>query len=140
MNTYIHVKTGVQYELLFHGILEKDCIPCVIYMNDSTGAIWVRPSREFFDGRFKMVTDAEEPSGKTLYPRTHPGVQAKDPTSYKEAVGKPQKELADDWTILACGCHKDIICETCENKGWIFYNMETRQTLPPSQVNDVSVK
>lgn len=51
---YLH-NNGNLYELLSVGILERTLEAMVIYKDIETGVIWVRPSEEFFDGRFEEV-------------------------------------------------------------------------------------
>jgi hypothetical protein len=52
--THRHVKSGGLYVVLFEGKLEKDCSNVVIYRGQD-GNIWVRPSNEFYDGRFEVL-------------------------------------------------------------------------------------
>lgn len=50
---WLHVKTGHKYVVLHHGVFESSLKPMVIYRrSDFTGPVWVRPSEQFFDGRF----------------------------------------------------------------------------------------
>lgn len=50
---WIHRKSGGKYDLLYHGLMEGDLSPVVIYTSlDKDGPVWVRPAEEFFDGRF----------------------------------------------------------------------------------------
>ncbi len=48
--THRHKKGGL-YRVLGQGVNESDRVPVVIY-DDESGQIWVRPSEEFWDGRF----------------------------------------------------------------------------------------
>lgn len=57
---YRHTKRGTVYRLINIGIQEASLEPVVIYSDVNTGAIWVRPAREFFDGRFVVYTGGEE--------------------------------------------------------------------------------
>jgi hypothetical protein len=50
--THRHLKTGGLYRVLHEGAIEANLTPCIIYQNVASGAIWVRPSSEFWDGRF----------------------------------------------------------------------------------------
>lgn len=50
---WIHMKTGHRYTILYHGLQEASLEPVVIYtLHDEDGPVWVRPAKEFFDGRF----------------------------------------------------------------------------------------
>ena len=50
-----HRKTDQLYQVLHYGMRESDFEPMVIYTSlGSDKAVWVRPSSEFFDGRFAM--------------------------------------------------------------------------------------
>lgn len=51
---WIHIKTGGHYKILHHGLFENSMKPMVIYQSyDGTGPVWIRPSEQFFDGRFR---------------------------------------------------------------------------------------
>lgn len=52
---YRHRKTGGLYTLLFEAILEKNLERVVVYRCTETGKLWVRPYKEFFDGRFELL-------------------------------------------------------------------------------------
>ena len=52
---YVHIRSGGRYVLLGHGEIEATNTPCVIYQSLANGKTWVRPSSEFFDGRFRPV-------------------------------------------------------------------------------------
>ncbi|MEO3416951.1 DUF1653 domain-containing protein [Roseovarius sp. CAU 1744] len=52
--THRHRKGGF-YRVVGHGTLESDRSPVVIY-DDAEGQVWVRPTREFEDGRFEPVS------------------------------------------------------------------------------------
>jgi len=39
------------------GRIEADLTPCVIYVSEQDGYVWVRPSAEFNDGRFTCIDD-----------------------------------------------------------------------------------
>ena len=49
---YRHVKTGRLYRYLLQARLEGTGEDMVVYQSINTGAFWVRPASEFFDGRF----------------------------------------------------------------------------------------
>ena len=51
---YLH-NNGNLYEILSIGLLEISLESMVTYKDVETGIIWVRPTKEFFDGRFKEV-------------------------------------------------------------------------------------
>lgn len=52
---YRHNKRGTMYQILHIGFLEKDLSEQVVYQDIVTKKIWIRPSSEFFDGRFKEI-------------------------------------------------------------------------------------
>lgn len=54
---YIHLKTGNRYDVIDNGRLESTLEPVTIYISHETGETWVRPTKEFNDGRFKIVRD-----------------------------------------------------------------------------------
>jgi len=59
-----HKKTGGIYTLLYdQATWEADLNDVVVYRALSDGRIWVRPTEEFFDGRFEMV-EVEDGFGK----------------------------------------------------------------------------
>lgn len=51
---YRHVKTGGYYALLDEGLNEADLTNVCVYRSLKDGKVWVRPSNEFFDGRFVL--------------------------------------------------------------------------------------
>lgn len=51
--THRHRKGGL-YRVLMHATLESDRSDVVIY-DDAEGAVWVRPTSEFYDGRFETL-------------------------------------------------------------------------------------
>lgn len=57
---YRHKKTGGIYRIINIGIQEATLESVVIYSDASLGTIWVRPAREFFDGRFEIYTGSAE--------------------------------------------------------------------------------
>lgn len=63
---YRHKKRGTEYRILtdsaslqcaaapeFEKLFDEDCF--TVYQNVATGAIYVRPTPEFFDGRFEEI-------------------------------------------------------------------------------------
>lgn len=58
---YLHVKTGHTYSVLATGVQEADLNVVVLYQRcingQFVGPIWVRPAKEFFDGRFVAHVD-----------------------------------------------------------------------------------
>lgn len=57
--THLHRKGGL-YRELHRGLLEADVTPVVIY-EDRHGNVWVRPAREFDDGRFVKLGPENKP-------------------------------------------------------------------------------
>lgn len=55
--THLH-KKGRYYQVIGEGINEATATPVVIYKNDM-GITWVRPSEEFYDGRFTPIEEIE---------------------------------------------------------------------------------
>lgn len=51
---FLHLKSGGKYILIGKGKLEWNLQPVVIYKSTKTNDLWVRPEKEFFDGRFKF--------------------------------------------------------------------------------------
>ncbi len=54
--THLHLKSGGLYRVLREGRIEKDLTPAVVYESEA-GDVWIRPSSEFYDGRFRPVSD-----------------------------------------------------------------------------------
>lgn len=67
MTTWRHKKRGTEYEIItdcaslqcsaapeFEATFEDD--NWTVYRNVATGAIYVRPTKEFLDGRFEQIT------------------------------------------------------------------------------------
>ena len=53
-----HVKTGGIYRIVGSGRMEADGeagVKYIMYRNTDTGLTWIRPAREFFDGRFELM-------------------------------------------------------------------------------------
>lgn len=63
-----HKKRGTKYQILtdsaslqcsaapeFEKLFDEDCF--TVYQNVETGAVYVRPTPEFFDGRFEKIAD-----------------------------------------------------------------------------------
>lgn len=64
-NRFRHVKSGHLYEVLTMALREEDLSIQVVYQRVGMGSdeeppIWVRPARDFFDGRFEMLPGAQE--------------------------------------------------------------------------------
>lgn len=53
--THLH-KKGRYYQVIGEGIIEETGTPAVIYKNDM-GITWIRPSGEFYDGRFTPIEE-----------------------------------------------------------------------------------
>ncbi|HFE9155792.1 DUF1653 domain-containing protein [Streptococcus agalactiae] len=49
-------ETGDIYHVMCHGKLEHNLKPVVIYQ-DLEDEVWVRPLKEFYDGRFEKVEE-----------------------------------------------------------------------------------
>lgn len=64
---YRHVKRGTVYRLINIAIREEDLTSVVIYCDVGTGALWVRPASEFFDGRFAIYTGNEEAPAPSVH-------------------------------------------------------------------------
>jgi hypothetical protein len=59
-NLYRHVKTNGEYQVLVEwALLEHNQEPHVVYKSMVDNKVWVRPYKEFFDGRFTRITDDE---------------------------------------------------------------------------------
>lgn len=54
-----HQKTGGVYERLMSAVNEADKAVLVVYRSVETGVRWVRPSKEFYDGRFIRVDETQ---------------------------------------------------------------------------------
>ncbi len=51
---YRHLKTGGLYTIVCAAEIEKTLAEVIVYRSVETGRTWVRPTKEFFDGRFKL--------------------------------------------------------------------------------------
>lgn len=60
-----HKKTGGVYRIVNLAIQEADLTSVVVYANEATGAAWVRPASEFFDGRYEVVLQRPPPAGSS---------------------------------------------------------------------------
>ena len=52
---FTHLKSGKTYTILDFGVMEATLEPMVLYRRVDlmpNGPIWIRPCKEFFDGRF----------------------------------------------------------------------------------------
>jgi hypothetical protein len=49
---YRHVKTGGLYVILGDALIEDGAVCSIVYQSLADGQVWVRPTKEFFDGRF----------------------------------------------------------------------------------------
>lgn len=56
---YKHIKTGRLYRLVAEAKQEKDLEDVVVYQHIEGGIVWVRNAKEFWDGRFKAVSNKE---------------------------------------------------------------------------------
>lgn len=55
-----HKKTGGIYRVMALGVRESDLEAMVSYACEETGLIWLRPAKEFFDGRYEVHIPAPE--------------------------------------------------------------------------------
>jgi hypothetical protein len=58
-----HKKRGTIYRVTALGAREADLEPMVSYVCEATGLIWMRPAKEFFDGRYEVFIPAPEAPG-----------------------------------------------------------------------------
>lgn len=60
---YMHIKTGKIYEIVHEGaMIESEGLSGllqVVYKSQETGQVWVRPLKEFYDGRFQYLGEKE---------------------------------------------------------------------------------
>ena len=61
--THRHLKSGREYMKLAEGRIELDQTPVVIYLARD-GTVWVRPTENFNDGRFALITAKETEHAK----------------------------------------------------------------------------
>ena len=55
---YYHLKSHGLYRVISKSArLETTLEPMVVYKNITTGDVWIRPKKEFFDGRFKQINE-----------------------------------------------------------------------------------
>lgn len=47
-----HVKSGGDYTVICEATIEATMVPAVVYKAEKDGTLWVRPTKEFCDGRF----------------------------------------------------------------------------------------
>ena len=50
-----HKKSGGLYKFLGFGLIEETGTHAVIYQDIHSLLVWIRPTQEFFDGRFEFV-------------------------------------------------------------------------------------
>jgi len=50
-----HTKSGGVYAIVTLALRESDGEPMVIYRRKKSATTWVRPAKEFFDGRFEPI-------------------------------------------------------------------------------------
>ena len=53
-----HIKSGRIYRIQMLATEEATVSPVVVYACALTGHVWVRPAKEFFDGRFEVYVGA----------------------------------------------------------------------------------
>ena len=49
---WLHKKSGGLYTFVCEAEIEADLTPAVVYKALEDGRVWIRPTAEFFDGRF----------------------------------------------------------------------------------------
>lgn len=65
---WFNVKTGGLYVIVEDNALkEHDRAQMVVYRSLLTGQVWVRPLAEFYDGRFKLLSQEELGLRRTPY-------------------------------------------------------------------------
>jgi len=57
--TYKHVRTNRIYCLLMHASDKATGEEVVVFQSVKTGRVWIRPSQEFFDGRYQEVSESK---------------------------------------------------------------------------------
>jgi hypothetical protein len=57
---YEHLNTGNRYEFLGMALLESTTQTMVIHRCLDSEMVWVRPAKEFFDGRFEIVIEGDK--------------------------------------------------------------------------------
>jgi hypothetical protein len=60
MKVYKHLKTGGRYLFIGKAKLEWNLHPVIVYKCIKSEQIWVRPEKEFFDGRFIQVKNEHQ--------------------------------------------------------------------------------
>lgn len=55
IRTYKHLRTGGTYRIVMTAICEADSVEMTVYQSLDTGEVWVRPTKEFYDGRFRLI-------------------------------------------------------------------------------------
>lgn len=94
VHTHTHIKTGGKYMYIGSGRIEADLSYAVIYQGED-GNIWVRPSTEFFDGRFETI---QEP--------------------YKHYIPAPDlQQAASNWNVE---CFGQSTADNIEERNWRF--------------------
>jgi predicted HAD superfamily Cof-like phosphohydrolase len=89
-----HTKTGGLYSVISeYALNEADMSPVVVYRSLSTGTIWVRSHKEFFDGRFEAMKDVVTKPFQPLSDIRE--FHSKFNQGYQEPARVLPKELAD---------------------------------------------
>lgn len=57
---FCHKKSGNFYQVLGFGLIEATETHAVIYQDIHKKLVWIRPTKEFFDGRFEFVKRQKE--------------------------------------------------------------------------------
>ena len=97
-----HKKTGNIYRIVDFVIIEKTLTPAVCYEPVvEPGGLFVRPCKEFFDGRFEMIS-ADEVALLGSVPRRGSAAPARAETpAVLEAEGAIDPGFAGDRHVLA---------------------------------------
>lgn len=112
---YRHVKTGHDYTILDFGIIEATMTPAVIYRRfDGSGGTFIRPAKEFFDGRFRMNTPVDL---STLLKPEPTRVKAHAVEVARHVPGKADPELTIFSTATEPATPQEVWEDLLRNRG-----------------------